>query len=235
MSLIIHLVFLIIPLEFKNKERLKGEKIVPIEIINNKLFNYSKGNSNQNSLNKQGSEIADKNNELIKTEKNSKTKKELNENKKKEIYKGNLKINKKQIDKKNNKKPDKKPFLNEKKLDNTKITTFKKKGFAKEIDKKDLEKGSVKGKGKVKVACLNCLMPKYPSKALKKGLEVNPTVKLWILMNGNVEKAEIINSSGSNSIDVAALEAAKNSKFYPIEYKTIFYIEYDFIINNVYY
>ena len=231
MSLIIHLAFLIIPLEFKNKERLKGEKLVPIEIINNKLFNYSKGNSNQNSLNKQRSEVADKNNELIKTEKKFKIDKELNSNKKKELYKGDLKINQKQIDKKENKKP----LLNEKKLKNTKISTFKKKGVANKVDKKDLEKGSVKGQGKLKVACLNCVSPKYPSKALKKGLEGNPTVKLWILTNGNVEKAEIINSSGINSIDAAALEAAKNSKFYPIEYKTPFYIQYDLNIDYLYY
>ena len=45
-SLIIHLSLIIFSVEFENKERLKGEKIVPIEIINNKSFDYSKGNSN---------------------------------------------------------------------------------------------------------------------------------------------------------------------------------------------
>ena len=56
-SLIIHLSLLIFSVEFDNKERLKGEKIVPIEIINNKSFDYSKGNSNQNSLDKQSKKI----------------------------------------------------------------------------------------------------------------------------------------------------------------------------------
>jgi len=39
-SLIIHLSLLIFSIEFDDKERLKGEKIVPIEIINNKSFDY---------------------------------------------------------------------------------------------------------------------------------------------------------------------------------------------------
>ena len=51
-SLIIHLSFLFFSPEYQNKERLKGKKIVPIELINNKSFNSAKGNSNQNSLNK---------------------------------------------------------------------------------------------------------------------------------------------------------------------------------------
>ena len=46
-------------------------------------------------------------------------------------------------------------------------------------------------------------------------------------MNGNVEKAEIIISSGITSIDKSALEAAKTSKFYPLEYKSFINIEYD--------
>ena len=46
-------------------------------------------------------------------------------------------------------------------------------------------------------------------------------------MNGSVEKAEIIISSGINLIDKAALEAAIKSKFYPIEDKSFINIEYD--------
>ena len=46
-------------------------------------------------------------------------------------------------------------------------------------------------------------------------------------MNGNVEKAEIIISSGISSIDKAALDAAQKSKFYPISYKSFINIEYD--------
>jgi len=212
-SLIIHLSFLFFSPEYQNKERLKGKKIVPIELINNKSFNSAKGNSNQNSLNKQ--------------EKKSELNKALKSNDMKEIIKGDLNIKNKKIDKKNKKVSDKKPELKKKKLDNKKFSNPKKKGFATKVDKKDLEKGSVKGKGKLKITCLNCVSPKYPRKALNKGLEGKPTVKVWILMNGNVEKAEIIISSGISSIDKAALDAAQKSKFYPIPYKSFINIEYD--------
>ena len=226
-SLIIHLSFLFFSPEFQNKERVKGEKIVPIELINNKSFNSTKGNSNQNSLNKQERRIIDKNNEFIKTEKKSEPNKAFKSNDMKEIIKGELDIKNKQIDKKNKKISDKKPELKQKKLDNTKFSNPKKKGFANKADKKDIEKGSVKGKGKLKITCLNCVLPKYPRKALKKGLEGKPTVKVWILMNGDVEKAEIIISSGISLIDKVALEAAEKSKFYPIPYKSFINIEYD--------
>ena len=226
-SLIIHLSLLIFSVEFDNKERLKGEKIVPIEIINNKSFNYSKGNSNQNSLDKQSKKILDKKIESIKTEKNFPSKQEIKSNYKKELFKGDFKINKTQINKMEDKKTAKLSLNNEKKFEKIKIDSLKKKGFSNKANKKDLEKGSVKGKGKLKITCLKCVSPKYPKKALKKGLEGKPTVKVWILRNGSVEKAEIIISSGITLIDNAALEAAKKSKFYPLNDKSFINIEYD--------
>ena len=226
-SLIIHLLILFFSPEFQNKERLKGKKIVPIELINNKSFNSAKGNSNQNSLNKKEKKIKDKNTKLIKTEKKSDANKEFKSNDMGKIIKGDFNINNKQINKKSNNLSDKKTLLKEKKLDNTEFSKPKKKGFASKADKKDLEKGSVKGKGKLKITCLNCVSPKYPRKALNKGLEGKPTVKVWVLMSGNVDKAEIIISSGISSIDKAALEAAEKSKFYPIPYKSFINIEYD--------
>ena len=226
-SLIIHLSFLFFSPEFQNQETLKGKKIVPIELINNKSFNSAKGNSNQNSLNKKEKKIKDKNTKLIKTEKKSDANKEFKSNDMGKIIKGDFNINNKQINKKSNNLSDKKTLLKEKKLDNTEFSKPKKKGFASKADKKDLEKGSVKGKGKLKITCLNCVSPKYPRKALNKGLEGKPTVKVWVLMSGNVDKAEIIISSGISSIDKAALEAAEKSKFYPIPYKSLINIEYD--------
>lgn len=226
-SLIIHLSFLFFSPEFQNQETLKGKKIVPIELINNKSFNSAKGNSNQNSLNKKEKKIKDKNTKLIKTEKKSDANKEFKSNDMGKIIKGDFNINNKQINKKSNNLSDKKTLLKEKKLDNTEFSKPKKKGFASKADKKDLEKGSVKGKGKLKITCLNCVSPKYPRKALNKGLEGKPTVKVWVLMSGNVDKAEIIISSGISSIDKAALEAAEKSKFYPIPYKSFINIEYD--------
>ena len=109
----------------------------------------------------------------------------------------------------------------------TQISNPQTKGLSNKINKRDIEKGSIKGKGKLKITCLNCISPKYPRKALKKGLEGKPTVKVWILKSGNVEKVELIISSGINSIDNAALEAAQKSKFYPIEFNSNLNIEYD--------
>jgi len=223
-----HLTFLFFSTDSQNKERLKGEKIVPIELINNKSFNSSKGNSNQSSSNKSEKNIIDENNELKGSEKKSKTKKSLKSNNLEEIIKEDFNIMNKQIDKKKNKLSDKKLLLKKEKiLENTKKSNPKKKGFSKKLDQKDLEKGSIKGQGKLKITCLNCVSPNYPRKALKKGLEGKPTVKAWILTDGNVEKAEIIISSGITSIDNAALEAAQKSKFYPIPYKSFMYIEYE--------
>jgi len=232
LSLIIHLLFLFFFPESNNKERLKGEKIVPIELLNNKSFNSTKGNSNQNSLNTKEKKIIDKNNKFIKTQKKSTPDKSSKSNDMKKIIAGDFKINNKQInnkliDKKNNKKSKEKPLVQEKKLDNTKLSIPQKKGFANKAYKKDPETGSIKGKGKLKITCLLCVSPKYPKKALKKGLEGKPIVKVLILKNGRVEKAEIIISSGIDSIDNAALVAARKSEFYPIEYKTFFNIEYD--------
>ena len=226
-SLIIHLSFLFFSPDYQNKERLKGKKIIPIELINNKSFNSAKGNSNQNNLNKQEKKTIDKNNKLIKTKKKSEPNKVLKSPDMEEIIKGDLNTKIKQIDQKNKKISDKKPLLKEKKLENTKFSNPKKKGFATKADKEEIEKGSAKGKGKLKITCLNCVSPKYPRKALNKGLEGKPTVKVWVLMSGNVDKAEIIISSGISSIDKAALEAAEKSKFYPIPYKSFINIEYD--------
>ena len=117
------------------------------------------------------------------------------------------------------------------KFDNSKISNPQKKGVSDKEDNKDIEKGSVKGKGKLKITCLNCISPKYPRKALKKGLEGKPTVKVWILKSGDVEKAEIIISSGVSSIDNAALEAAKKSRFYPIAFDSFINIEYNLRLN----
>ena len=68
-SLIIHLITLIFsPINFQ-KERLKGEKIIPVEIINNKSLNSSKGNTNRNStkkIPKKSQDIKRKKSEMIK-------------------------------------------------------------------------------------------------------------------------------------------------------------------------
>ena len=245
-SIITHLLIFIFSPEFINKERLKGEKIAPIEIINNESFSSSKGNTNKNSPENIQKKIQDIKENVIK--KNSKVapKKDLKLNNKNEILKGDFEIKKeeirekdkktevkkdlikeKKIDKPLKKEEDKKSLIKKKNIDNSKNSNAQTKGFSNTDNKKDLEKGSIKGKGNLKITCLNCVSPKYPRKALRKGLEGKPTVKVWILKSGDVEKAEIIISSGINSIDNAALEAAEKSKFYPIEFDSFMNIQYD--------
>ena len=89
------------------------------------------------------------------------------------------------------------------------------------------EKGSVKGIGKIKVTCLDCKAPKYPPKALRRGAEGSPLIKVWISTEGNVLKTIIIRSSAIESIDKAAIKAASQSKFYPIQSDSTLNIEYN--------
>ena len=233
-SLIIHTIILIFsPINLK-KERLKGEKITPIEIINNKYFNSSKGNTSINSIKKIPKMVQDYKKEKIKENKdiklednNEKVNKDFEIKKKEIIEKFEKKVNKKTLIKENQNKKENKAQTKEKKLDNSKISNPKKRGVSDKEDNKNIEKGSVQGKGKLKITCLNCISPKYPSKALKRGLEGKPKVKVWILKSGYVEKAEIIISSGVTSIDNAALEAAKKSRFYPLPFRSFINIEYE--------
>tara|TARA_B100000886_G_scaffold89404_1_gene58898 strand:+ start:2046 stop:2765 length:720 start_codon:yes stop_codon:yes gene_type:complete len=226
-SLIIHLITLIFsPINFQ-KERLKGEKIIPIEIINNKSFNSSKGNTNRNSTKKIPKKSQDIKREEIRNDKKIKKNNDLKLNDKNEKVKGDSQINKEKTIKKFESKVDKNVLKKEKNLDNSKISNPQKIGVSDKEDNKEIEKGSIKGKGKLKITCLNCVSPKYPRKALKKGLEGKPKVKVWILKSGEVEKAKIIISSGVTSIDNAALEAAKKSSFYPLPFNSFINIEYD--------
>jgi len=240
-SLIIHSIILIFAPANIKKERLKGEKITPIEIINNKSFNSSKGNTNKNSVRKVPKKIQDKKDEIIKKDKKFQETKDIKLKDKNKKLTGDLPIEKKEIIEKFDKKVDKKilkeekqvknknkkALIKEQKLDNSKISNPQKRGVSDKQDNKEIEKGSVKGKGKLKITCLNCISPKYPRKALKKGLEGKPTVKVLILKSGYVEKAEIIISSGISSIDNAALEAAKKSRFYPLPLDSVLNIQYD--------
>ena len=233
-SLIIHSIILIFAPANIKKERLKGEKITPIEIINNKSFNSSKGNTNKNLKKEIPKKTSKDKKKIIKKDKKYKETNDLKSKDKKEKVKGDFLINKKEIIEKSEKKAgnkvlkkENKALIREKNLEDLKISNPQKRGTSDTEDNKDLEKGSVKGKGKLKITCLNCISPKYPRKALKKGLEGKPTVKVWILQSGNVEKAEIIISSGVTSIDNAALEAAKKSSFYPLPFDSFINIEYD--------
>ena len=226
-SLITHLIILSFsPFNLK-KEILKGEKIIPIEIINNQSFNSSKGNTNKSSVQNIAQKNRDKKNELIKRNSKIKIDKDLKLKDLDKISKGNIKVKRNEIKEKTLLKEDKKILVKEKKLSITKISNPQTKGFSYKENEKGLEKGSIKGKGELKITCLNCISPKYPKKALKKGLEGKLTIKVLILKSGDVDNAEIIDSSGITSIDNAALKAAQKSKFYPLEYNSYLNIQYD--------
>lgn len=230
-SLITHLIILSFsPLNLK-KEKLKGEKIIPIEIINNEYFNSSKGNTNKNSPKNNIQKSQNKKMELIKKVSKVKTEKDLKLKDINENLKGNFQVKRKEIKEKTLLKVENKALISEKQFSKKKVSNPQKQGFSNKNNEKSIEKGSIKGKGELKITCLNCISPKYPRKALKKGLEGKLTIKVWILKSGDVEKTEIINSSGIASIDNAALKAAQKSKFYPIKYDSFFYIQYNMKLN----
>jgi TonB family protein len=58
--------------------------------------------------------------------------------------------------------------------------------------------------------------PKYPESARRKKLAGEVVIKAIVGLEGQVEYAEIIKSSGYGILDTAALKAAKKSKFKPV-------------------
>ena len=115
--------------------------------------------------------------------------------------------------------------------DKTEIKTKRGSKFNKE-ENNIPEKGSVKGKSRIEITCLRCISPKYPTRALRRGAEGKPLVKVWINKLGKVIKSELIKSSGNDSIDKAALQAANKSTFYPITKDSTLKIEYELKIRK---
>ena len=220
-SIMIHIISVFSLNLSNNKDELLGEKLAPIEILNNKSFQVMGGNFNENSK-KIEKKIENKIEKKI--EKEIKKKSITNnsngkDNNSKKTKEGNIEINEKK------EKKEKKVIDN--KISNPLTSENHKKGISTGENKDDNEKGSIKGKGKLKITCLKCISPDYPERALRMGLEGKPLVKVWILTNGSVEKASILRSSGISLIDNAALKAALESVFYPIENNVTFKIEYE--------
>ena len=209
LSILIHSsLFLIVREE---KDITLGDKIIPIEIIDNLMeTGYGESTKRSKKLLKSPSLKQD----LQKEKANKKTTDEVKSFEKiKE-----KKINAKKIEQKNIKRKSiNKPMLEE----------VKGSGSIKGTKNNEPEKGSLKGKGRIKVTCLKCVSPTYPPIALRRGAEGTPKVKVWINKNGKVFKAELISFSGNESIDRAAKRAAINSTFYPLEQETSINIEYD--------
>ena len=206
LSVMIHS-FLFLFIE-KERDVTLGEKIIPIELVDD-LSEAGFGEATERSkrLIKKPSIKEELKNEIEK-------KNTLDEQ---ESFEDN-KINEKKIQL----KKDKSNLINQPMSKEEKGS-----GFIKGVKNNEPEKGSLKGKGTLKVTCLKCISPIYPPIALRRGAEGTPIVKVWINKKGKVFKAELISFSGHESIDKAAKKAAINSTFYPLEEETSINIEYD--------
>ena len=210
LSVLIHLSFFL--LVEKEKDISLGKKIIPIELIDN-IQESGVGEATKRS---EKSIKRPSTKEELKVKKNNKN--PLDQEKLFEDKNINKKINENQIEQ----KLDKSNSVNK-----TILKEEKGSGSSEGINNNEPEKGSLMGKGTIKITCLKCVRPIYPPIALRRGAEGTPIVKVWINKKGKVFKAELISLSGHESIDKAAKKAAINSTFYPLEEETSINIEYD--------
>ena len=215
----------IFSLEFKKDNITLGDKFIPVEIFNEKS-NLSEGNSlkkvkenNKESFIKPEEKKIIKNEKIFKEELIDKENSNINIPKNKKDQK---KI-KKEI-KEKNKNKNLRQVLNKKEQEKVLGAIGKNKN-------KELEKGSLKGLGEIKITCLNCFEPKYPKLAIKRGYEGIMRLKIWIRRNGTVSKVEVLKSTGYNILDSSGIEAANKSTFYPIQEETTLNIEYNLRLN----
>ena len=210
LSVLIHLSFFLFVEKEKNISL--GKKIIPIELIDN----FQEAGLGEATKRSEKSIKSPSTKEELKDKKNNKN--PLNQEKSFEDKKINKKINENQIEQ----KLDKSNSVNK-----TILKEEKGSGSSEGINNNEPEKGSLMGKGTIKITCLKCVRPIYPPIALRRGAEGTPIVKVWINKKGKVFKAELISLSGHESIDKAAKKAAINSTFYPLEEETSINIEYD--------
>ena len=210
LSVLIHLSFFLFV--EKEKDISLGKKIIPIELIDN----FQEAGLGEATKRSEKSIKSPSTKEELKDKKNNKN--PLNQEKSFEDKKINKKINENQIEQ----KLDKSNSVNK-----TILKEEKGSGSSEGINNNEPEKGSLMGKGTIKITCLKCVRPIYPPIALRRGAEGTPIVKVWINKKGKVFKAELISLSGHESINKAAKKAAINSTFYPLEEETSINIEYD--------
>tara|TARA_B100000965_G_C19553670_1_gene741231 strand:- start:962 stop:1633 length:672 start_codon:yes stop_codon:yes gene_type:complete len=205
LSLLIH--FCLFIFVEKKKEDTLGEQIIPIEVFDNLLV------SGVGEATKRGKRVNVK--DSLKVRKNQNP---LDQMKSFEDSNLDKDIKHEKIEKNKSKSNS---------INQTMLKEEKGSGSIEGIKNNEPEKGSLKGKGTIKVTCLKCVRPIYPPIALRRGVEGKSTIKIWINTNGQVTKAELSTKSGIDSIDNASIKAALNSTFYPIEKNTIIDIEYD--------
>ena len=199
---------------FVKKEKVitLGDKILPIEVVDNYLEAGLGESTKRSKRFMKRSSLKEESKKEKKNKKSSDQQKAFEDNK----------LNKNIMNEKTEQ--------NQEKLNNISPTiSEKKKGSGSKEGKKNFEpeKGSLRGIGRIKITCLKCIRPDYPPIALRKGAEGAPIIKVWINKKGKVFKAELISVSGIESIDRAAKKAAFNSTFYPLEEETSINIEYD--------
>ena len=192
-------------LDFKN-DNLLGDKFIPIELID--IDNsFNKGDSfNETQL---------KNIENISDFKEEKLIKELKEE---TIEQFEEEVTEKKI-------------INQENLINKIDLENKYRGIVKGEKDDDIERGSILGNGIEKITCLNCIKPKYPKIAIQRGYEGILKLKVTIQKDGSVKDVLVTQSTGYKILDKAGINAAKESKFYPLTKKSDLNIIYDLKLN----
>ena len=216
-SLLIH--FFLLNITLIKKDKLLGDKFIPIEILDiksptikgdsinesekaiKKVFSNTENNFKQKSEEKLEKKIDDK--KIENFEKESKNKR---------IEDSSIK---------------KTTSLQSQLENDNKI-----RGIEKGIKSNSTEAGSIQGKGYQKITCLKCLEPKYPKLAIKRGYEGILILEILILKNGIVKEVFIRKSTGYDILDKAGVNAAFDSKFYPLTKETKLNIEYTLKLNQ---
>ena len=220
-SLLTHFfLFTIFPIK---EDKLLGDKYIPIEIVDIKspIIKGDSINESEKTNNKKISNT--ENNFKQKSEEKSEEKLEKKiDDKKIEDFK------KETVNKKFKESSLKKITSQQSQLENEN----KIRGIEKGIKSNKTEAGSIQGKGYQKVTCLNCVEPKYPKLAIKRGYEGVLKLEILILKSGIVKEVFIRESTGFEILDKAGVNAAFKSKFYPLTKKTNLNIEYTLKLNR---
>ena len=220
-SLLTHFfLFTIFPIK---EDKLLGDKYIPIEIVDIKSP-IIKGDSINESE-------KTNNNKISNTENNFKQKSKEKSEEKLDKKIDNTKIEdykKETVNKKVEESSFKKTTSQQSQLENEN----KIRGIEKGIKSNKTEAGSIQGKGYQKVTCLNCVEPKYPKLAIKRGYEGVLKLEILILKSGIVKEVFIRESTGFEILDKAGVNAAFKSKFYPLTKKTNLNIEYTLKLNR---
>ena len=192
-------------LDFKNNNLL-GEKFIPIELTDiDTYFNIGDSLDVSNSQN-------------IEDNSDSKENTLMDELIKKNIVNVEKKVSEKLI-------------TNNEKLTKNINLENQYQGILKGKKDRDIEKGSILGKGSEKITCLNCVKPEYPKLAIQRGYEGILKLKVTIQKNGAVKHVLVTESTGYKILDYAGIKAAQESKFYPLSKQSELNIVYELKLN----